>query len=88
MPPVPPGVIELARWFSKQPQPQRGILFMTFAGEELGLLGSNWYVNHPALPGANAVAMLNLDMIGRVQGGRFSSAGHRPGPRLRRSSMK
>ena len=42
------GVIELARWFSKQPKPKRGILFLTFAGEELGLLGSSWYVNHPS----------------------------------------
>ena len=40
---------------------------MTFAGEELGLLGSNWYVNHPDLPIENAVAMLNMDMIGRIQ---------------------
>ena len=34
------GVIELARWFAKQPKQKRGILFLTFAGEELGLLGS------------------------------------------------
>ncbi|HSR09161.1 MAG TPA: M28 family peptidase [Bryobacteraceae bacterium] len=76
------GVIELARWFSKQPQPQRGILFMTFAGEELGLLGSNWYVNHPALPEGNAVAMLNLDMIGRVQGGKVFVSGAQTGTTL------
>ena len=76
------GVIELARWFSKQPQPQRGILFMTFAGEELGLLGSNWYVNHPLLPEENAVAMLNLDMIGRVQGGKIFVSGAQTGTTL------
>ncbi len=34
------GVIELARWFSKQPKQKRGILFLNFAGEEMGLLGS------------------------------------------------
>jgi hypothetical protein len=78
------GVIELARWFSKQPQPQRGILFLTFAGEELGLLGSNWYVNHPALPAENAVAMLNLDMIGRVQGGKVFVSGAQTGTTLAR----
>ena len=33
------GVIELARWFSREPKQKRGILFLTFAGEELGLLG-------------------------------------------------
>ncbi|MDB5603392.1 MAG: peptidase [Bradyrhizobium sp.] len=61
------GVMELARWFSQQPKHQRGILFLTFAGEELGLLGSNYYANHPVLPLANAVAMINMDMIGRVR---------------------
>ena len=64
------GVIELARYFSKQPQQQRGILFITFAGEELGLLGSNYYTGHPLLPLQNAVAMLNMDMIGRIRGGK------------------
>jgi hypothetical protein len=64
------GVIELARWFSKQPKPKRGILFMTFAGEELGLLGSNYYTGHPLLPLQDAVAMLNMDMIGRIREGK------------------
>ena len=64
------GVIELARWYSKQPQPKRGILFLTFAGEELGLLGSSWYVNHPLLPLKDAVAMVNMDMIGRIRDGK------------------
>ena len=40
---------------------------MTFAGEELGLLGSSYYVNHPVLPLKNDVAMINMDMIGRVR---------------------
>jgi Peptidase family M28/PDZ domain/PA domain len=61
------GVIELARWFSKQPKHHRGILFLTFAGEELGLLGSSYYVNHPLLPLKDDVAMINMDMIGRVR---------------------
>ena len=64
------GVIELARYFSTQPKPKRGILFLTFAGEELGLLGSSWYVNHPLLPLQNAVAMINMDMIGRIRDGK------------------
>ncbi len=61
------GVIELARWFSRQPKHQRGILFLTFAGEELGLLGSSYYVNHPLLPLKDDVAMINMDMIGRIR---------------------
>ncbi len=76
------GVIELARWFSKQPRPKRGILFMAFAGEELGLLGSNWYVNHPDLPQENAVAMLNLDMIGRIREGKVYVSGAQTGTTL------
>jgi hypothetical protein len=69
------GVIELARWASTQPKQKRGILFLTFAGEELGLLGSEWYVNHPTLPLENAVAMINMDMIGRVQEGKIYLSG-------------
>ncbi len=61
------GVIELAHWYSHEPKHKRGILFLTFAGEELGLLGSSYYVNHPLLPVANAVAMINMDMIGRIR---------------------
>jgi len=61
------GVIELARWFSREPKHKRGILFLTFAGEELGLLGSSYYVNHPVLPNSDAVAMINMDMIGRIR---------------------
>ena len=61
------GVLELAHWFSREQKRKRGILFLTFAGEELGLLGSSYYVNHPALPLENAVAMINMDMIGRIR---------------------
>ena len=59
------GVVELARYFSKQPKQKRGILFLNFAGEELGLLGSAYYVDHPLLPLDKAAAMINMDMIGR-----------------------
>jgi hypothetical protein len=69
------GVIELARWASKQPKQKRGILFLSFAGEELGLLGSEWYVNHPTLPLENAVAMINMDMIGRIRDGKIYLSG-------------
>ncbi len=69
------GVLELARWMAKQPKPKRGVLFMTFAGEELGLLGSSYYVNHPILPIEKAVAMINMDMIGRVKDGRVFIGG-------------
>ncbi|MGH9662057.1 MAG: M28 family peptidase, partial [Bryobacteraceae bacterium] len=53
------GVIELAHYFASRPKPKRGILFLAFAGEELGLLGSSHYVNHPSLPLDRVVAMIN-----------------------------
>jgi len=46
--------------------PKRSILFLHVTGEEKGLLGSKYYVNHPIFPLANTVANLNIDMIGRV----------------------
>ena len=69
------GVIELARWFAKQPKQKRGILFLNFAGEEMGLLGSAWYVAHPELPLEKAVAMINMDMIGRMRDGKVYVGG-------------
>ncbi|MBM3725744.1 MAG: M28 family peptidase [Acidobacteria bacterium] len=60
------GVIELARHFQGR-RLRRGILFQAYAAEELGLLGSGHYVNHPLMPLDNAVAMVNLDMIGRIR---------------------
>jgi hypothetical protein len=76
------AVIELARYFSKQPKQHRGILFMTFAGEELGLLGSAYYTAHPLLPLDKAVAMLNMDMIGRNPQGKLSVNGTGTGSTL------
>jgi aminopeptidase YwaD len=70
------GVLELARLFSAQkPRPKRTIVFIAFSGEEEGLLGSNYYVNHPLLPLANTVAMINMDMIGRMKDGRLIVGG-------------
>jgi hypothetical protein len=46
--------------------PRRSILCIAFAGEEKGLLGSNYYVEHPEYPLKNTVCDLNIDMIGRV----------------------
>jgi len=61
------GVLELARILSAQsPKPRRTIVFIAFSGEEEGLLGSDYYVNHPIVPLANTIAMINMDMIGRL----------------------
>jgi Peptidase family M28/PDZ domain/PA domain len=62
------GVLELARALAPiKGTLQRGILFASFAGEELGLLGSAHWVQQPTLPLEKAVAMLNMDMIGRIK---------------------
>ena len=62
------GVLELARVLTAQrPRPKRTIVFIAFGGEEEGLLGSNYYVNHPATPLNSVVAMINMDMIGRMK---------------------
>jgi len=64
------AVIELAQTFSKAKKeghgPRRSILFMAVAGEEKGLLGSSYYVEHPEFPLKNTVCDLNIDMIGRL----------------------
>jgi aminopeptidase YwaD len=62
------GVLELARLLAPMKgRLERGILFASFAGEELGLLGSAEWVKEPTRPIGKAVAMLNMDMIGRIK---------------------
>ena len=46
-------------------KPKRSILFLGFSGEEGGLIGSRFYVNHPIAPIGRHIFMLNLDMVGR-----------------------
>jgi hypothetical protein len=64
------GVLLIAEAFTKAKKagngPKRSILFMTVVGEEKGLLGSEWYSEHPVFPLANTIADLNTDMIGRT----------------------
>lgn len=61
------AVLELARLFSAQAA-RRSILFVHFSGEELGLLGSRYFVEHSPVPIDSVVAMLNFDMVGRLRG--------------------
>ncbi len=62
------GVLELGRYFSAaKGHLHRSILFTTFSGEEEGLLGSAYFVKHPPRPLTDAIAMINLDMIGRMK---------------------
>ncbi len=61
------GVLELARSLPGGGRHRRGFLFICFAGEEEGLLGSAYYAAHPLKPLSQAVAMINMDMIGRIR---------------------
>ena len=64
------AVLEIAEAFMKAKKagkgPKRSILFMPVVAEEKGLLGSEWYSEHPVFPLKNTIANLNIDMIGRV----------------------
>lgn len=64
------AVLEIAEAFAQAKAagngPKRSILFMNVSGEEKGLLGSEYYTNHPVIPLERTVANLNIDMIGRV----------------------
>lgn len=62
------GVLELAQKFASQKENlKHDIVFMLFSGEEAGLLGSNFFTKSDLFKGMNVVAMLNMDMIGRVK---------------------
>jgi membrane-associated protease RseP (regulator of RpoE activity) len=58
----------LARAFAAAGGAPRTLVFVLFGAEELGLLGSAHYVRHPAIPLGQTVAMVNLDMVGRLRG--------------------
>jgi len=64
------AVIEMAEAFAQARKagfsPRRSLLFMTVTGEEKGLLGSEYYSNHPVFALENTVADINIDMIGRM----------------------
>ncbi|MFA6234772.1 MAG: M28 family peptidase [Bacteroidota bacterium] len=59
------GMMELAQYYAKHPA-KHAMLFMAFSGEEMGLLGSANWVEHPTIPLEKIRAMYNLDMIGRL----------------------
>ena len=62
------AILELARRFGAMPNREgRRLVFMCFSGEEMGLLGSRHYCKNPIFPVDNTVAMVNLDMVGRLQ---------------------
>ncbi len=59
------AVLEVARDLASGAPPRRTVVFALFTGEEVGGLGSRWYLDHPAVPLAQTVAQLQVEMIGR-----------------------
>jgi Zn-dependent M28 family amino/carboxypeptidase len=60
------AVLELARLLRQRP-PKRSVVVVLFSGEELGLLGSQHFVDHSPVPLDSVQAMLNFDMVGRLR---------------------
>ncbi len=63
------AVVTLADAFAAMPRPKRSVLFMTFWGEEMGLLGSKQFVANPSWPLDKLVSNINIEMIGRPEAG-------------------
>jgi hypothetical protein len=76
-------VLALARAFAAAGPRPRTLVFVTFSGEELGLLGSAHYVAHPPFPLAHTVLMVNADMVGRLREHRLYVSGVDSGTGLR-----
>lgn len=64
------AIMELARLLAAQPT-RRSVVIASFSGEELGLLGSQWFVDHPPVPLDSVNAMVNFDMVGRLKNDRL-----------------
>lgn len=76
------ALLEAARVLAgrrSQPRDRRAVVFVFFSGEEQGTLGSTWYTNNPAAayPMDSTIAMLNIDMVGRLREGRLMALGVR-----------
>jgi len=61
------GMLEIARQLVANPPHSDNVLFIAFAGEEFGLFGSKYFVNHPTLDLSKVNYMINLDMVGRLR---------------------
>ncbi len=60
------AVLELARVLGQGPKPRRTVIFALFGSEELGVLGSSYFREHPPLPLTDIAANLEFEMIGRA----------------------
>jgi len=69
------ALIEVARQYAAKRNNKRTLIFIGFSGEEEGLLGSKYYVNNPLYPLDKTIAMLNLDMVGRLKDKKLNVGG-------------
>ncbi len=74
------GIIELAEKFASTGGLKRSLMFIAFAGEEAGLLGSNHYVENPIIAFENLDFMINFDMIGRTENNKLILEGSGSSP--------
>jgi hypothetical protein len=75
------SLLAIARALQEAPvKPKRSTLFVWHVGEEQGLLGSSWFVDHPTVPIDSIVAQLNADMIGRNAPDLLYTVGPRAAP--------
>lgn len=60
------ALLEIARSLAEMPErPRRSILFVSHAAEEVGLVGSSWFTDHPTVPRDSIIAEIDMDMVGR-----------------------
>jgi len=70
------GVLELARYYSRNKDFKKAnLLFIAFSGEERGLLGSSYFVKNTEFSLIPASYMINMDMIGRMEGDELAISG-------------
>jgi hypothetical protein len=67
--------LEIARELHAGEPPAGDVIFALWSGEELGLLGSAWWIDHPTIPLEQVRANLNLDMVGRAGNGKLTVLG-------------
>ncbi len=69
------ALLTLASRFAKERRNKRTIILVAFSGEEEGLIGSKYYVNNPVMPIEKTVAMINMDMVGRLNENKLTVGG-------------
>ncbi len=72
-------LMSMADAYTRGPAPNHSILFIAFTAEEVGLVGSRHFVNHPTVDLEQCTAMLNFDMVGRLRDDRLQVIGMESG---------